>query len=104
MADERIAGGSCASHLFPPWTDEQVQSLNAYQRAGFMHPFTCPNRSDGQHRNDGSDLGTLVAGTDGWWCRDCEYTQRWAHAFMADPRSSLPPSWLHANGDDRPQS
>lgn len=77
-----------ASRLLPPWTDEQVRALNAYQQAGYMHPFTCPNRSDGQHQNDGSDLGTLVAGTDGWWCRDCEYTQRWAHEFMADPRSS----------------
>lgn len=24
-----------------PWTDDEVESLNAYQQSSVMHPFTC---------------------------------------------------------------
>lgn len=65
-----------------PFTAEQVDALNAYQNAGRMHPFTCPNRGDGLHRVT-ADLGALVATVDGWVCPDCDYTQGWAHGFMA---------------------
>jgi len=71
------------SHVNAPWTVGQVRSLNDYQRSGLMHPFTCPNRGDGQHRTT-SDLGVLSATTDGWMCPNCDYTQSWAHDFMAD--------------------
>jgi hypothetical protein len=79
-----------------PWSDEQVAKLNAYQRAGRFHPFTCGNdRSDEAHqkyadRHNEPDLGLLVATNDGWRCPvpGCGYTQTWAHAFMAQ---ELPP-------------
>jgi hypothetical protein len=70
----------------PPWTSEQVAALNDYQTAGWVHPFTCPNRSNLRHRVSSiTREHELVATADGWVCRVCDYTQDWAHAFMADP-------------------
>lgn len=71
--------------LLPPWTDEQVDALNRYQRKGRMHPFTC---GQPQHRISPA----LVATTQGWICPDplCGYTQDWAHGFMADPALLTP--------------
>lgn len=57
-----------------PWTPEQVRELNRFQRFAHYHPFTCGN--DSSHE-------VLHATTAGWVCLDCEYTQNWAHAFMA---------------------
>jgi len=56
-----------------PFTPEQVTRLNRFQGAGVMHPFTC-GAGDGQ---------SLVATEAGWVCPVCDYTQDWAHAFMA---------------------
>ena len=58
-----------------PWNESQVNSLNGWQQAGVMHPFTC-----GNCRND------LVATPAGWTCptEGCGYKQDWAHTFMAD--------------------
>ena len=57
----------------PPWDAEQVRSLNAYQAAGVMHPFTSMSGTD------------LIATTDGWIERDGgPVVQTWAHAWMAD--------------------
>lgn len=73
-----------AGHVLAPFTADQVASLNAYQVAGVCHPFTCGNDS-GHH--------VLVAFFDeGWRCLDCDYTQNWAHAWMADwswPRAGV---------------
>lgn len=55
------------------WTQDQVDSLNAFQRAGVMHPFTC-----------GICRGDLVARQEGWYCPNDTYTQDWAHGFMMD--------------------
>lgn len=79
-----------------PFTDEQVRNLNDYQRASFMHPFTCGVCSD-----------DLIAEREGWRCPTpgCTYTQDWAHDFMAD--GSWRESWrgLHdAFGIDQPQT
>lgn len=63
----------------PPWTADQVASLNGYQQAGVMHEFTCGN-SDCR-RVDGKPL---TAAEDGWHCLRCGYTQEFAHAWMAD--------------------
>jgi hypothetical protein len=62
----------------PPWSEDEVERLNEYQRCGWVHPFTCPNRDDGKHR----DEGVLVAAVEGWYCPDCDYTQNWCHEFM----------------------
>ena len=58
-----------------PWTAEQVEALNAYQRLGYVHEFTCPNSHESK---------TLIAAPDGWHCLRCGYTQDWAHEHMAD--------------------
>jgi hypothetical protein len=72
---------SCADAAPPdgkaraPFTPEQVESLNAYQRSGDWHPFTC-----------GRCGAALAADTHGWLCPTpaCLYQQDWAHPFMAD--------------------
>lgn len=76
-----------------PWTCEQVATLNRYQREAPMHPFTCGsnNRMDAAHtahqkESGDRDYGLLVATPDGWACPACDYTQTWAHDFMADPK------------------
>lgn len=69
---------------------DQVEQLNKTQVAGRIHPFTCPNRSDGEHRVFNSDLGALVATRRGWICPWCDYTQDWAHEFMATEAASFP--------------
>lgn len=68
-----------------PWNDEQVRALNELQDGlRYGHPYTCPNRGDGQHRHNGNDLGCLEATPAGWICRDCGYAQVWAHAMSMD--------------------
>jgi len=67
-----------------PFTPGQVAALNAYQ-GGAGHPFTCGNDNcRGRARGRGGRLA-LIAGADGWHCAACDYTQDWAHAFMAAP-------------------
>lgn len=61
-----------------PWTPEQVAALQAYQDAGYMHPFTCPTENH-------SSIGNLVPTARGWVCQFCDYTQDWAHDFMFLP-------------------
>lgn len=58
-----------------PFTPEQVESLNGFQKCGCVHPFTC---GGDKCRSD------LVATEEGWVCPNCDYTQNWAHEFMAD--------------------
>jgi hypothetical protein len=64
-----------------PFTAEQVQILNLFQSSGAMHPFTCGRRSEHPDNE-----GILSATEDGWHCpvEECQYTQSWAHWFMAD--------------------
>lgn len=61
-----------------PFTPEQVASLNAYQVAGVMHPFTCG--ADDCHGI------RLIAAHDGWHCASgtCDYRQDWSWLWMAD--------------------
>lgn len=58
-----------------PFTDDQVESLNNFQAARLMHPFTC-----------GVCREPLFATVAGWVCPtfQCPYTQAWAHGFMAN--------------------
>ncbi len=72
---------SAASQIQPPWTPQQIDGLNHWQRAGYVHEFTCPNR---QRDNHGDAPLPLVATVNGWVCPYCDYTQRWAHDFMAN--------------------
>lgn len=65
------------------FTEDQVESFNAYQKSGKFHPFTCcsGNRTDENHTDD---EGLLVCTLDGIVCPYCDYTQDWAHAWMLD--------------------
>ena len=63
------------------FTPEEVLSLNDYQAAGVMHPFTCGGGRRTEHP-DGE--GILVATTKGWVCPFCDYRQNWAHVWMKD--------------------
>lgn len=61
--------------IFRPWNAGTVAALNAYQKLGEYHPFTCPNPHPDRE---------LIATTDGWRCRHCGYTQDWALSGMVD--------------------
>lgn len=65
-----------------PFTAEQVENLAHNQTCGHVHPFTCPNRGDGEHRDAYGDKGALVATVRGWICPFCDYTQVGAHNLM----------------------
>jgi hypothetical protein len=96
-----------------PWTPEQVESLNEYQRSGVGHPFTCGGcrdhrgtafyyDEDGNIRPVPDDMSVgertvlldngryflrereLVATLSGWICPTCGYRQDWAHTFMVN--------------------
>jgi hypothetical protein len=83
-ADEERWGRHLANKTIrAPFTPEQVAALNTYQANGRTHPYTCANRGDGRHRTT-TDLGVLVATAAGWVCRDCDYTQDWAHALSME--------------------
>jgi hypothetical protein len=58
------------------FTQDQVDSINGYQVCGMWHPFTCGHNHDGER--------VLVATLTGMKCPTCDYTQDWAHGFMAD--------------------
>lgn len=61
-------------HIFAPWSPEQVEALNLYQKSGAFHPFTS--------EHSGADL---IATVDGWVeTQGGPVVQDWAHAFMAD--------------------
>lgn len=83
--------------VLAPWTQDVVDALNAFQRAGRFHPFTCGsgNRADQAHTtatevNRLSDAGLLVATLSGWVCLGCEYTQDWAFTFMVEVAGARP--------------
>jgi len=61
--------------IFAPWDARTVAALNAFQKLGHYHPFTCPNPHDDRD---------LVATESGWFCRQCGYGQNWAHSGMVD--------------------
>lgn len=53
------------------FTDDEVASLEGYQKCGFLHPFTCcgqPQKPTPQ----------------GMLCEVCGVVQDWAHRFMLD--------------------
>lgn len=94
-----------SDRIMAPWTDEQVEALNRFQTAGFVHEFTCPH-------DHGEQTRVLVAHREGWRCPSCNYTQDWAHAMMLerpiDPTAGLairsaqdghPNIWLEGGRD-----
>jgi hypothetical protein len=67
--------------IHAPFTADQVASMNAYQKSGSGHPFTCGN-DNCPGAGDGERI--LVADTYAWHCPRCSYLQTWAHRFMGD--------------------
>lgn len=61
------------------FTPDEVESLNAYQKSGVFHPFTCGTKE--KHTNN-RDSDVLQAESDGWHCVSCDYHQIWAHEWM----------------------
>lgn len=62
----------------PPYTREEVESINAFQASGVFHPFTCPNED-----HDPGQVN-LEATEQGMRCPQCDYTQGWVWHWMAD--------------------
>ena len=57
-----------------PWSQEEVDALNAYQKEGSFHPYTCPGNFP-----DCKDHRELIATEDGWVCACGKYKQDWSH-------------------------
>jgi|WetSurSiteA1Bulk_404760.scaffolds.fasta_scaffold182682_2 hypothetical protein len=51
--------------LIAPWTDEQVELINLFQKSGKGHPYTC---GGGGGPHSGVDL---IATNEGWVCPEC---------------------------------
>lgn len=67
-----------------PFTPDQIESINGFQRAGIFHPFTCGTEGCGHD---------LVAEAEGMRCPRCDYRQDWVHDFMADGTWRPPSGW-----------
>jgi hypothetical protein len=75
-----------------PFTKEQVDKLNNYQKEGVFHPFTCCSPPDIKEckriNNEGETYeereGILIATELGWICPCGKYKQDWAHSFMTE--------------------
>ena len=83
---------SLSKRITAPFTVEQVYYLNKYQSLDSVHPFTCIRQVNYEvnAKDHDLDLGgrsKLVATVNGWICPYCDYTQNWAHEFMANPAS-----------------
>ena len=67
----------------PPWTDEQVDGLNAYQKHAPFHEFTCRDDDCRAGKPDPrSRYAPLRATREGWVCDWCGYRQAWAFRGM----------------------
>lgn len=96
--------GKFNSMIRTPWTPEQVEKLNRYQRSDWTHSFTCDgDRSDESHRayqtEHGGDLGQLVATDAGWICPVCRYRQDWALIQMLNEPYPPPFASMFGNPD-----
>jgi hypothetical protein len=79
--------------IYAPFTEEQVDQLQAFQDFGSWHAFTCGN--------DHPRPVNLIPDVDGFECpvSDCDYEQAWAWIAMLDIRNLLGVnSHPHAHG------
>lgn len=68
------------------FTASEVLSLNAYQKAGVGHPYTCPNDHSvrrGEPFEGHVDLHATPGGLVCWWPM-CDYEQQWARDYTKD--------------------
>lgn len=91
--------------LEAPFSQPIAHALNQSQvgvgKGMVIHPFTCANRGDGHHGEEGGDTGVLIATLTGWVCPHCDYIQNWAHPVMASSTPSGLPDWLQKHRDDQ---
>jgi len=74
----------------PPWTKDQVASLNGYQACDSFHPFT-------GERGPNNEETILIATENGWVEREGgPVVQVWAYTSMADWSWKAGPRWLGA--------
>lgn len=64
------------SKIKAPFTKEQVLALNAFQRGGLFHQYTCGG--DVVEYVCGGDR-VLIATEEGWICPCRKYKQDWAY-------------------------
>ncbi|WP_122531697.1 hypothetical protein [Pseudomonas viridiflava] len=90
--------------LEAPFSHPIANALNQSQvgvsKGMVVHPYTCANRSDGFHGDEGGDTGVLIATVSGWVCPHCEYTQLWAHPIMVAGLPTGLPDWLQKSRDE----
>jgi len=81
---ERAVPRETGDFVKVPWTDDQVESLNAYQKCRHWHPYTCG--TDGCHDKGGRPGATVLRATrEGWVCDVCgKWHQDWAHGWTAN--------------------
>lgn len=64
----------------PFWQQPFPSNMREWQASHMVHPYTCPNRGDGQHVDNGRDLGVLTVIDDTHLiCDSCGYEQFWTH-------------------------
>ena len=61
---------------------DEIKSINAFQKSGRFHPFTCGGDRTDEYHLDGE--GVLVATEEGFICPYCVYKQDWCHSWMKD--------------------
>jgi hypothetical protein len=66
-----------------PWTKEKIDELNATQKSGKFHPYTCDRKSEKCEVNisprDYTKDGVLIATEEGWICPCGNYRQNLSH-------------------------
>lgn len=67
--------------IYAPFTDEQVQKLNEFQKSRKMHPYTCMGEFCDRSKTENE--GILIATNQGWICPCGQYTQNDAPNFYA---------------------
>lgn len=72
------------------WTPDEVFIMANNQTRGAIHPYTCANRGDGNHRDVYGDLGALVPTVRGWVCPFCDYAQS---SVMPGFKSTIMPTF-----------
>lgn len=71
------AGILPAGQIRAPFTDDQVASINAYQRSDTPRPYSCRARPGPRH-------GLLIATADRFGCPDCDYTRQGCYVWLGD--------------------
>lgn len=67
-----------------PWTQDEADNLNEWQKMGLINQTLCGDRARHPEYK-----GLPVATRKGWICPSCGWKQEWAHDFMLARRPVL---------------